>query len=112
MLPLIGLCLSLAPVAAATATTGLSMAADAAASAYAAVAVDPMKPIFQIYKDLRTDIGRGLTDEERKSFNCENQELYSLKVQLYKHRRKFIPTKGTYKQLIKTSRALSAVHKP
>ena len=58
---------------------------------YAAVAADPMKPIFQIYKDLRTDIGRELTDEERKSFNCEIQELYSLKVQLYKHRRKFIP---------------------
>ena len=58
---------------------------------YSAVEADPIKSIFQIYKDIRTEMGKELTPDERKSFNSEIQGLYSIKAQLYMLRRKFIP---------------------
>ena len=44
---------------------------------------DPIKSIFQIYKDIRTEMGKELTPDERKSFNSEIQGLYSIKAQLF-----------------------------
>ena len=53
---------------------------------------DPTKSIFQIYRDVRAELGKPLTPEEKISFLCDIPKLHSIKVQLYKHRRKFIPT--------------------
>ena len=50
---------------------------------YGAVEADPIKSIFQIYKDIRTEMGKELTPDERKSFNREIQGLYSIKAQLF-----------------------------
>ena len=58
---------------------------------YNAVEFDPTKSIFQIYKDVRADLGKDLTEDEKISFLCEIPRLHSIKVQLYKHRRNFIP---------------------
>ena len=58
---------------------------------YNAVEIDPTKSIFQIYKDIRSELGKDLTPDEKISFICEIPRLYSIKVRLYKHRRKFIP---------------------
>ena len=59
---------------------------------YSAVEADPTKSIFQIYKDIRAEMGQELTPDEKISFLSEIPRLHSIKVQLYKHRRKFIPT--------------------
>ena len=59
---------------------------------YSAVEADPTKSIFQIYKDIRAEMGQELTSDEKISFLSEIPRLHSIKVQLYKHRRKFIPT--------------------
>ena len=58
---------------------------------YAAVAADPTKSVFQIWKDIRTDMGQHLTPENRESFLSEIPRLHSIRTQLYNHRRKFIP---------------------
>ena len=55
-----------------------------------AVSQDPAKSIPQIYKDIKEEICRDLTDDERKSFLDEIPEFHSLKPNLYIHRRKFI----------------------
>ena len=57
---------------------------------YNAVETDPTKSVFQIYKDVRTELGKNLDPEEKISFLCEIPRLHSIRVQLYKHRRKFI----------------------
>ena len=58
---------------------------------YNAVEIDPTKSIFQIYKDVRADLGKDLTEDEKISFLCEIPRLHAIKGQLYKHRRNFIP---------------------
>ena len=50
------------------------------------------KSVFQIYKDVRAEIGNDLTPEEKIAFLCEIPRLHAIKGQLYKERRKFIPT--------------------
>ena len=52
---------------------------------YAAVEADPTKSVFQIWKDVRTDMGQHLTSENRESFLSEIPKLHSIKSQLYKH---------------------------
>ena len=59
---------------------------------YDAVETDPTKSVFQIYKDVRAEIGNDLTPEEKIAFLCEIPRLHAIKGQLYKERRKFIPT--------------------
>ena len=58
---------------------------------YAGVENDPMKSIFQIYKDVRSEMGKQLTSAERLSFLSDIPELHSIKVQMYGRHRKFIP---------------------
>ena len=58
---------------------------------YAAVESDPTKSVFQIWKDIRTDMGKELTPENRTSFLGEIPKLHSIRGHLYNHRRKFIP---------------------
>ena len=59
---------------------------------YKAVESDPTKSIFQIYKDTRAELGKNLEPEEKTSFLYEIPRLHAIKGQLYKHRRKFIPS--------------------
>ena len=47
---------------------------------YAAVAADPTKSVFQIWKDIRTDMGQHLTPENRESFLSEIPRLHSIKT--------------------------------
>ena len=56
-----------------------------------AVSQDPAKSIPQIYKDIKEEICRDLTDDEKKSFLDEIPELHSMRPQLYSHRKKFVP---------------------
>ena len=43
---------------------------------YAAVEADPTKSVFQIWKDVRTDMGQHLTSENRESFLSEIPKLH------------------------------------
>ena len=58
---------------------------------YVAVSQDPTRSISQLYKDIREEMCSNLPDDEKKSFLEEMPDLHSIKPQLYKHRRKFIP---------------------
>ena len=58
---------------------------------YDAVSQDPAKSIPQIYKDIKEEICRDLADDDKKSFLDEIPELYSMRAQLYSHRKKFVP---------------------
>ena len=58
---------------------------------FTAVENDPTKSVFQIYKEIRTELGQHLEPDDKISFLCEIPKLHSIRVQLYNHRRNFIP---------------------
>ena len=58
---------------------------------FTAVENDPTKSVFQIYKEIRTELGQNLEPDDKISFLCEIPKLHSIRVQLYNHRRNFIP---------------------
>ena len=58
---------------------------------FSAVETDPTKSVFQIWRDIRAEMGNQLEHENKTSFLGEIPKLHSIKVQLYNHRRKFIP---------------------
>ena len=49
---------------------------------YDAVETDPTKSVFQIYKDVRAEIGNDLTPEEKIVFLCEIPRLHAINGQL------------------------------